>query len=201
MKRRLAMSLAAVFLPAAVLAGACGTGGTSPTPAGSATSAAAATSPADPAVPTVMPSGSAAAWRSGPTTVTRDVPVPPVPVLLNIRAATHPGYDRIVFDFQHRLPGYEIKYVDQVISDGAGQPVSVPGRRYLQVRFTPAQAHTNAGDPTVADKTKTYSFPMMKGYTIASDFEGVVTIGIGLDDVVGYRVGELTDRIYIDVAA
>jgi len=139
---------------------------------------------------------------TGPTTVKRDVPVPPVPVLLAIRSAAHPeaGYDRIVFDFQGRLPGYEIKYVPQVLGDGTGDPVAVPGRRFLQVRFEPAQAHTDAGAPTV-ERTKSFNYPMLRGYTLAGDFEGVVTIGLGLDDTVGYRVGELTGRIYLDVAA
>jgi hypothetical protein len=68
------------------------------------------------------------------------------------------------------------------------------------VRLEPAQAHTNEGTATV-ERTKTFDYPMMRGYAMAGDFEGVVTIAIGLDDVVGYRVGELTDRIYIDVAA
>jgi len=33
------------------------------------------------------------------------------------------------------------------------------------------------------------------------DYEGYVSIALGLDDVVGYRVGELPGRIYVDVAA
>jgi len=42
---------------------------------------------------------------------------------------------------------------------------------------------------------------MMKGFAISGDFEAVLTIAIGLDDVVGFRVGELPGRIYVDVAA
>jgi hypothetical protein len=36
---------------------------------------------------------------------------------------------------------------------------------------------------------------------VVGDFEGHVSIAIGLDDVVGFRVGELPGRIYLDVAA
>src|SRR5690606_23162810 len=61
----------------------------------------------------------AAAWTTGPVSVTREVAVPPVPQLLRIRSAAHPdeGYDRIVFDFARELPGYEIRYVDEVRQD------------------------------------------------------------------------------------
>ena len=44
----------------------------------------------------------------------------------------------------------------------------------------------------------------VKAYAISGDFEGVLTVHLGLDDVVGYRVGELPGepgRIYVDVAA
>jgi hypothetical protein len=43
--------------------------------------------------------------------------------------------------------------------------------------------------------------PMIKSYAVVGDYEGHVSIVLGLDDVVGYRVGELPGRIYVDVAA
>jgi hypothetical protein len=45
------------------------------------------------------------------------------------------------------------------------------------------------------------NLPMLESYAVVGDYEGVVTIALGLDDVVGYRVGELPGRIYLDVAA
>lgn len=142
-------------------------------------------------------------WTSGPLTVEHDVAVPPVPLLTNIRAAAHTaeGYDRIVFDFQGALPGYEVRYVSEVRADPSDQPITVPGRRYLQITFRPAQAHTDAGTPTGAPPARTLNYSMMKAYAITGDFEAVLTVAIGLDDVVGYRVGELSGRIYLDVAA
>jgi hypothetical protein len=43
----------------------------------------------------------------------------------------------------------------------------------------------------------------MESYRVTCDFEAVTTIVVGLDDVVGIRVGELSNpsRIYVDVAA
>jgi hypothetical protein len=136
-------------------------------------------------------------------TVTRTVRIPPVPLLTDIRSAAHPdqGYDRIVFDFTGALPGYEVRYVDEVRGDPSDLPVHVPGRRFLQITFRPAQAHTDTGAPTGAPRAKTFAYPMMRGYAIVGDFEAVLTAAIGLDDVVGYRIGELPGRIYLDVAA
>jgi hypothetical protein len=147
--------------------------------------------------------GTSVGWKSDPVIVQRNVSVPPVPVLTAIRAATHSGegYDRIVFDFQGVLPGYEIRYVPEVRGDPSDLPVNVPGRGFLQVTFRPAQAHTDAGQATVTPRAQTLNYPMMKAYAIVGDFEAVLTIAIGLDDVVGFRVGEMPGRIYLDVAA
>jgi hypothetical protein len=91
--------------------------------------------------------------------------------------------------------------VDEVREDGSDLPVAMPGRRYLLVVFTPAQAHTDTGTALIAPSRKDFDYPMMRGYVLVGDFEGYVSVAIGLDDVVGYRVGELPGRIYLDVAA
>lgn len=156
--------------------------------------------------PSTTPSGAGSAtvkpWTTGPVIVTRDVPVPPVPVLTGIRSAAHQreGYDRIVFDFSGPLPGFDIRYVDRVTADPSDLPVDVPGRRFLRIVFTPAQAHTGTGQSTVAQRVR-FDHPMLRGYALAGDFEAVLTIGVGVDDVVGFRVGQLPGRIYLDVAA
>jgi hypothetical protein len=155
---------------------------------------------------TPKPGDGSGVWTTGPLAVTHDVAVPPVPVLLGIRSAAHPddGYDRIVFDFTGPLPGYTVRYVNEVREDASDRPVTVPGRRFLLIAFTPAQAHTDAGGATITPRGKTLDYPMMRGYVIVGDFEGHVSVAVGLDDVVGFRVGELPGspgRIYLDVAA
>jgi hypothetical protein len=79
----------------------------------------------------------------------------------------------------------------------------MPGRRYLLIVFTLAQAHTEAGQSSVAPMSMTLDYPMLRGYSIVGDFEGHVSVALGLDDVVGFRAGELgsPNRIYVDVAA
>jgi hypothetical protein len=127
-------------------------------------------------------------------------------VLLRIRSAAHTGegYDRMVFDFTSPLPGYTVRYVDAVRADPSDRPVPVPGRRFLLIVFVPAQAHTDAGVATVTSSPVRLGYPMLRGYALAGDFEGYVSVALGLDDVVGFRVGELPGtpgRIYLDVAA
>jgi hypothetical protein len=102
-----------------------------------------------------------------------------------------------------RLPGYAIRYVDQVRADPSDQPVTMPGRRYLLIVFNVAQAHTEGGEVSVSPKSMTFNYPMLQGYVIVGDFEGYVSMALDLDDVVGFRVGELAspNRIYVDVAA
>jgi hypothetical protein len=212
--------LAVIMVGALVLAG-CGDGGADETPPAStqppATSSPAgdgtgdgapAPGPASPSQPDSggQGGGGESAWTSGPLTVTHNPAVPPVPQLLRIRSAAHPdeGYDRIVFDFPGALPGYTVRYVDEVREDPSDRLVNMPGRRFLLIVFTPAQAHTDEGEALVSPRRKTLDYPMMRGYVLVGDFEGYVSVAIGLDDVVGYRVGELPGqpgRIYLDVAA
>jgi hypothetical protein len=206
--------LVAATVGALVLAGCSGgsggTNGTPTTPSPNPTETPSAgggtgggTPPPEPTEPGGAGGGSESDWTSGQTSVTRDIAVPPVPQLVGIRSAAHPdeGYDRIVFDFTGQLPGYTVRYVDEVREDGSDLPVAMPGRRYLLVVFTPAQAHTDAGQALIAPLRKDLDYPMMRGYVLVGDFEGYVSVAIGLDDVVGYRVGELPGRIYLDVAA
>ena len=144
--------------------------------------------------------GSAMMSSPGRTTVASAVP--PVPVVVRVRSAAHPqeGYDRMVFDIRGALPGYTVRYVNEVRADPSDRPVTVPGRRFLLVVLTPAQAHDDHGSTTIHGVHR-LALPMMRGYAVVGDDEGYVSIAIGLDDVVGFRVGELPGRIYVDVAA
>jgi len=153
-------------------------------------------------MPSVRPSSAAPSWGSGPVTVEHRPPVPPVPVVLRVRYAVHAaeGFDRIVFDIAGPLPGYSVRYVPRVTSDPSDRPVSVPGRRHLLVVLHPAQAHRQDGTVTVSG-VHSLHLPMLRSYAVTGDFEGHVSIAVGLDDVVAYRVRELPGRIYLDVAA
>jgi hypothetical protein len=208
---RLSFKVAVALTAAALAAGCGGSGSGGPAPStttvpGSPSVTTTAT-PGSPPATTTTPGGgggttSHSAWSSGPVIVKHNPPVPPVPVVTAIRYAAHPaqGYDRIVFDISGALPGYSVRYVSSVRADPSDRPVAVPGRRHLLIVLNPAQAHRDNGTATVSG-THRISLPMLESYAVVGDFEGHVSIALGLDDVVGYRVGELPGRIYLDLAA
>ncbi|MFB9235696.1 hypothetical protein ACFFWC_09095 [Plantactinospora siamensis] len=217
--KRLISSVAGLALALAVAG--CGNGGTgtptTPTTAGfnppataapaapPATAAPAAppatAAPAAPVRELPSPTATTSGWTTGAVTVRHAVAVPPVPTLVGIRTARHPaeGFDRTVFDVSGALPGYQLRYVARPVADGTGRPFAMPGRRFLQIRFEPLAAHDEAGTPTVT-RTGTPGCPMLRGYVVTGDFEGVVTVVLVLSDTAAYRAGELPGRIYVDVA-
>lgn len=139
-------------------------------------------------------------WRAAPLTVSHSVSVPPVPVVTAIRAAAHSecGYDRLVLNISGKLPGYTIRYVRQVTADPSGKILSLPGSRYLLISIRPSQAHTDSGVATIPSGVVAPHFPMLIGYALSGDFEGVVTVAVGLRSTTGIRVGELPGRLFID---
>jgi len=157
--------------------------------------------PAPPAtsVSPARPSSPAPAWGSGPFTVVHHPAVPPVPVVTEIRAGAHPGFDRIVFDVSGALPGYTVRYVDHVRSDPADRPIAVPGRAHLLVMLSPAQAHRADGTATVTGVHR-IGLTALTAYAMVGDFEGHTSIAVGTAGHSGFRVGELPGRIYVDVA-
>ncbi len=146
------------------------------------------------------PTASQPVWSSRPVTVRRSPATQPR--LVAVRAAHHATYDRVVFEFSGPLPGYTVRYVPQVVQDGSGRPVPLLGQASLSVVLTPAVAHTAAGAASYDNRRIVTGFPSLNEVAAAGDFEGHVSFGLGLDDVVGFRVLSLTSpsRIVIDVA-
>jgi hypothetical protein len=206
MFRRTLMSSAIVML--AVAAGGCGSSSspTGPASAGSASTGPASTGPT-PGSGSASVSGPAAAgcdpspWQAVPLSVTHHVPVPPVPVITGVRAAQHPecGYDRLVLDITGPVPSYSVRYVNRVIADPSGRAMTIPGQRYLLITLRSAQAHTGDGAPTVARGIQKPGYPALASWALAGDFEGVVTIALGLSGQHSIRVGELAGHVYVDV--
>src|SRR5690242_17283301 len=184
---------ALIVLTALTVAGGCA-GGPAPAAAPPASSPPTSSLPAGSLPTGSPPTGSSPAkpagvtaidWATTPTTVPHSPAVPPVPVLTGIRYASHDGFDRIVLDIPGALPGYSVKYVPQVVQDGSGNPVSLPGKAFLLITLHPAQAHRENGTPTVSGTHRT-GLPVIQAYTIAGDYEGYVSIGLGLDGVRKY---------------
>jgi hypothetical protein len=141
-----------------------------------------------------------ARFHRPPITVTRNFNVPPTPVVRAVRTAKHPRchFDRLVFDITVKNPGYSIKFVKHVIADPSGKTIKLPGKRFLLITLRPAQAHKNSGASTLPRKVQVLRFPMLRSWVLAGDFEGVVSIGVGLHAKTSVRVGELHGRLFID---
>jgi hypothetical protein len=111
------------------------------------------------------------------------------------------GYDRLVLDLTGPVPGYTVRYVPHVTADPSGKTIALPGRSYLLIILRPAQAHTDSGLPTITGGVRVLGDAMLKGYALAGDFEGVLTLALGLQSMTSIRVGESPGRLYIDLKA
>jgi len=127
----------------------------------------------------------------------------PPAILRAARIAGHPGYDRIVFEFEGPgVPGYHVEYHDTPVRRcGSGDLVDLPGSGRLVVRLEPARAHDEGGNPTVIDRTLAPALAAVQRMTMICDFEGQVTWALGVDGVAPYRVLEVAQpsRLILDV--
>ena len=124
-------------------------------------------------------------------------------VLTAVRAAKGDDYDRVVFEFGERVPGYHLEYVGEPVLDcGAGDAKPVEGKARLEARFYPANAHTEEGRPTVPQRELKPALPVVREVERTCDFEAVVTWVIGTTAQNPYSVLELADppRLVIDIA-
>lgn len=133
--------------------------------------------------------------KTTPTTATSATPQA---TLTRISVGRHAAFDRIVFRFTGSTPGSRVEYVPRVVQDGSGLPVTLLGRRFLQLRFEPTVNGSSANAPSVI----TPRFPTLRQLKRAGDFEGVITFGAGLSKRAGFRVFTLSSprRIVVDVA-
>jgi hypothetical protein len=121
---------------------------------------------------------------------------------MGLRAAAHAGFDRVVFEFQGGVPGFHVEYVDHPVRDcGAGEPQDIAGDAHLEVRMSPANAHTEEGKPTVPERELKPGLPNVREIQRTCDFEAVVTWVIGVGSPNRYRTFELTDppRLVVDI--
>jgi hypothetical protein len=127
---------------------------------------------------------------------------PEIPTVVAVRAGGHTGYDRVVFEFRGPVPEHRIGYVDQLVEDGSGNPVSVAGAADLEVVFKGANAHNEDGSPTISPRQFSPGLTAVKEVAQIGDFEAVVTYGIGVDRRRPIEVSTLSSpsRLVIDVS-
>jgi peptidoglycan hydrolase-like protein with peptidoglycan-binding domain len=125
-----------------------------------------------------------------------------VPLLIRVRAGRNKDFDRLVFDFEGSVPGMRAEYVDQLVEDGSGHPITLRGRAVVQIVIRPAAAHRDDGTPTITGPPPDVTgFAAFRQVADAGDFEAVLTWGIGVAARTGLRGFTLTgpSRVAVDV--
>jgi hypothetical protein len=130
-------------------------------------------------------------------------PAPDIPVLTGIRTGVHPSFDRIVLDFSGPRPQVSSRFVDELIRNGSGDVEWLTGAAFAQVVATPARAHDDAGHPSYsgAQKFHTRNLANVMAVAITSDYEGYLSIGVGMRKQTWANVFTLDapTRVVIDV--
>jgi hypothetical protein len=124
-------------------------------------------------------------------------------VLHTLRAAKNDGFDRVVFEFRGRVPGYHVEYVDGPVRDcGAGDVRHIDGGAWLEVRFSPAYAHSERGEPTIRARELKPALSVVREIQKTCDVEGALTWVVGTASPHRYRVSELSapPRLVVDIA-
>lgn len=124
-------------------------------------------------------------------------------LLVSVNTAACDGYDRVVFEFEaQEAPGYFSEYITKPIRQcGSGTVVPVAGDGWLEIRMTPARAHTEDGQATIESRNRILNYPNLLQLVDTCDFERNVTWVLGLGEPESYRVVELADppRLIVDV--
>ncbi len=125
-----------------------------------------------------------------------------LPTLTSVTAQHVGKVDRVTFGFANGLPAdVQVQWVDTLVHDGSGVPVRVAGTKVLAVFFNGATNHDAHGATT---RTRTaFALPNVITAVGAGDFEGTVTVGLGVQKRTTYKVTKLQnpDRVVVDVRA
>jgi hypothetical protein len=124
--------------------------------------------------------------------------------LTNIRTGRHTDFDRVVLDFDGPPPPATFDLVDELVEDASGEIAWLTGCEFVAVRVTPAAAHDDSGNPTYqgSRKFRTRDLSNVIAVALTGDFEGVLSVGVGLRHTASVNVFTLTtpSRVVIDVS-
>src|SRR5262245_17242642 len=130
-----------------------------------------------------------------------------VALLTHVRAASHDGYDRVVFEFSNHAPGFDVRYVERPIqADGSGDEVSVAGGPVLRVRMEPAldaDLTQESAPPTYLGPNRlTPDTEAVQELVRVGGFEAVLTWAVGVDQKRPFKVTQLDGppRLVLDIA-
>ncbi|MET0862271.1 MAG: hypothetical protein ABW091_14725 [Microbacterium sp.] len=130
--------------------------------------------------------------------------------LTNVRAGRHTCYDRLVLDFRNDIRGYDVRYVSQVLSEGAGFPVPVRGAADLQVIAFAPDYNVVTGQLTYKpinrrELVNVTGYSTFRQVAWAGSFEGQSKIALGVRARLPFRTFILDgpgtgSRLVVDVA-
>ena len=127
-------------------------------------------------------------------------------LLVDVRVAAHPGFDRVVFEFRDAVPGFRVRYVDPPVrADPSDEPVTVEGNAFVRVVMNPASSFDpDTGAPSFTGPVSGIGAgtSVVRDVVGAGDFEAVLHFVVGLATPVGFRVSSLSDpsRLVVDFA-
>ncbi|MBB2923311.1 hypothetical protein [Cellulomonas cellasea] len=132
----------------------------------------------------------------------------PDPVV-DVRTGQHTCYDRLVVDVAGDAGGYHVEYVDEVVTDGAGEVIPTRGGASLQITVGNPGYNEDYGETYVpADPNELRdvgAYRTFRQVVWAGGFEGYSSIGLGVRARLPFRVFELAgpgggSRLVVDVA-
>lgn len=145
--------------------------------------------------PSAAPGFSCAASTVLPATTSAVVPI------TDVRVGTHPGYDRIVFDFSgSERPQITVAQAHPpFVQDASGKTVNAPGNAFLSLKLFDANGYPTYKGPSSFSP----GYPNLVALVNTGDYEGYVTWIAGLKGSTCYRISTLTGptRIVVDVQA
>ena len=130
-------------------------------------------------------------------------PAAGVTTLRAVRTAAHSDFDRIVFEFDAaQVPSYRLEYIDRPVRQcGSGEVVPLAGEAWLSIQFEPANAHTEQGQPTVTERSRSPRLPNLLELKLICDFEAIVEWVAAVRSPEPYRVSVIRSptRLIVDL--
>jgi hypothetical protein len=131
--------------------------------------------------------------------------------LVTSRSGQHGCFDRVVFEFNGPANGYQIRYTNEVYTEGQGLPLSphMAGGALLSIHLL-EPAYDEAGRATYAHRPGDHvanasGFRTLRDVVYGGSFEGNTTFAVGVRARLPFRVLVLAgpglhSRIMLDVA-